>query len=374
MPDLDITNAVAAGMDTILETAVTPMNTDGASGDKEFFYTNDIWPTLWGYFLENPELKSAELIKTIWNVGKGYTADNRTKVILDHIKGFGKDTFEDILFNMDLISNIGRDSYAEIVRDEKTGIIINLIPFEPNSIRTVYNNKRMIIRYEQIAKLGKVRKILGMKAKTIGEPFKPNEIFTLTNNRLADQVHGISDIESLESTILAELESFDDVRKTVHRQAKPFIIFKLKTDNKAKIDAIVAKIKAIREKSDDLFIPDDENILSWEVIQINPSQVILEWRNDIRNKFYRAILVPQVQVGAGGQGTESDSKIIFVGAEQVVWKRQRYIERQVLAQLGLKIDLIHPTSISQDLQQDEAKDKNQGIVIEPADTTAGVGA
>ena len=374
MPDLDITNAVEAGMDTITETSVTPLETDGPTGEKEFKYVNDIWTKLWGFFNENPELKSAELIKSIWNVGKGYTSDNRTKVILDSIRGNGKDTFEDILFNMDLISNIGRDSFAEIVRDEETGALLNLIPFDPSSIRTVYNNKGIIIRYEQIAKLGRVRRMFGLKAKTIGKPFKPSQIFTLTNNRLADQVHGISDIESLEPTILAELESFNDVRETVHRQARPFIIFKIKTDNKAKIDAIVAKVKDLRSKGDDLFIPDDDNVLSHEVVQVNPSQVILEWRNDIRNKFYRSILVPQVQVGAGGQGTESDSKIIFVGAEQVVWKRQRYIERQVWAQLAVKIDLIHPTSISQDLQQDEAKDKNQGLVIEPADTKAGAGA
>ena len=369
----DITNAVTAGMDTIAETAVTPLETTGVGEGKETTYTNDLWPILWGYFNQNPELKSAELIKSIWNVGKGFTTDKVTQGILNNIRGYGKDTFEDILFNMDLIKNVGRDSFAEIIRDD-SGALLNIKPLDPSNMRIVFNDKGIIERYEQTAKKGLVRRALNMKAKTIGTPFKPHQIFHLSNNRLADQIHGISDIESLEPTILAELESFDDTRKVVHRQAKPFIIFKLKTDDKPKIDALVAKIKDIRKKGDDLFIPDDENILSWEVVQVNPSQVILEWRNDIRNKFYRAILVPQIMAGAGGQGTESDSKIIMFGSEQVIWKNQRYLERQIKAQLGLDIDLIHPTSVAQDLQQDEAKDKNQGIAIEPADTKVGVGA
>ena len=204
--------------------------------------------------------------------------------------------------------------------------------------------------------------------------FKPHEMFHLSNNRLADQLHGISDIESLEPTILAELESFNDGKRLMHQQARPFIIFKYKTDDHAKIKETAEKINKLREAGNDLHIPDDDNILSWEVVQVNPSQVVLEWRNDIRNKFYRTILVPQILAGAGGQGTESDSKIIMIGSEQIIWKNQRYLERQIKAQLGLTIDLIHPTSISQDLQQDEAKDKNQGIAIEPADTKAGVGA
>lgn len=372
MPELDITTATAAGMNTITETAVTPKDTDGVQDQKEFFYTNDKWQEHWAYFNENPELKSAELLKSVWDIGRGYTTDNATQITLDRITGYGKDTFEDILFNMDLIKNIGRDSFAQIVRNDK-GALLNLKPLNPGSIRIVFNGKGIIERYEQIARLGFIRRVIGMKAKAIHK-WKPSEIFHLCNNRLADQIHGISDIESLEPTILAELESFNDVRKTVHRQAKPFIIFKIKTDDKTKIDELVTKIKKIREESDDLFIPDDENILSHEVVQINPSQVILEWRNDIRNKFYRSIGVPQIQAGAGGQGTESDSKVIYLSSEQMVRKRQSYIERQIWAQLSIRLKLNSPFSLSTNLQTDEKKDAGQGLKFEPADTTAGVGA
>ena len=146
------------------------------------------------------------------------------------------------------------------------------------------------------------------------------------------------------------------------------------TDDINLIEATADKIDRLREKSEDLHIPDDENILSWEVVQINPSQVILEWRNDIRNKFYRVIGLPQIVPGAGGQGTESDSKVIYLAFEQLVEKDQRYIERQLWAQLGIKINLIPPTTLSANLQGDEKKDAGQGLKFQPSDTTAGVGA
>lgn len=370
MPDLDISKARSSDMENWTATAVTPINTDGISDLRETDYTNSFWTTGWGFFNQYPDLKSALILKTSWIVGKGYTADITTEVILDNITGYGKETFEDILFNMDLIKRVGRDSFAEIVRNED-GTLINLKPLDPGSIRIVFDGKGIIDRYEQINKVGFFKRMFRMRAKA-EHVFQPDEIFHLSNNRLADQIHGVSDIEGLEDTLNAEKESFNDVRKTVHRQAKPFIVFKLKTDDQTKIDELVSKINDLREKGEDLFIPDDENILSFEVVQVNPSQVILEWRNDIRNKFYRVIGLPQIVPGAGGQGTESDSKVIYLAFEQLVEKDQRYIERQVWAQLGVRINLIPPTTLSANLQNDEQKDAG-GLNFQPNDTTAGVG-
>lgn len=357
---LDITNAQSSDMEGWTKTSVVKKDTDGVSDSGETVYTNDWFTTGWGYFNENAELKNALILKTIWNVGKGYTTEPLYKVQLDRIRGNGNDTFGDILFNMELMRRVARDSFAEIIRSE-SGALINLKCLNPADISIVYNNKGIIIRYEQTSKNG-IRK------------YKPHEILHFTNNRLADQIHGISDIESLQPTILAEKESFTDVTKVMHRQAKPFIIFRYKTDDEVKINKTITTINNLREKGEDLHIPDDDNILSYEVVQVNVSQVIMEWRNDIRNKFYRAIGLPQIQAGAGGQGTESDSKVIYLAFEQLVERDQRYIEDQIWAQLGIRINLIPPTSLSANLQGDEAKDAGQGLTFKPSDTTAGVGA
>lgn len=103
MSNLNISNAVASNMTNVFTaTAIAPLNTEGATGVDETTYTNTKWKDHWGVFNEHPELKSAVIMRAIWDVGKGYIADAETTVILDHISGWGKDTFEEILFNMDI--------------------------------------------------------------------------------------------------------------------------------------------------------------------------------------------------------------------------------------------------------------------------------
>jgi len=361
----DISAATSSDMTNVVEDwEVTALSTDGTTDQDETEWVNSKWTTYWGYFNSIPDLKSAILMKAIWNVGKGYTADPETQVILDHITGKGKDTFEDILFNMEVIRRVGGDSFAEIIKDEETGILVNLKPLDPGSMKIIYDRKGIIKRYEQTNKLPKgERSII---------KFKPEDIFHLSNNYLADQIHGISDIEALEETIKAEAESFKDIKQVMHHQAKPFIVFKLKTDNQTKIDELVAKIDTLRNKGEDLYIPDDEDIFSYEVVQVNVNQFVLAWRDDIRNKFYRAMGLPLIVFGQAGQ-TESGGKIEYLAHEQVFEHDQKYIERHVWEQLGLRIDLIPPTSLLDNLQTDQRKDAAQGMEIQPQDLTAAKG-
>jgi hypothetical protein len=342
---------------------VAYLNTDGISDQKETTWINSNWSKYWGLFNEIADLKSAILMKCIWNVGKGWTADPETQVILEHITGWGKDTFDDIIFNMEVIKRVGGDSYAEIIRDPDTDLIINLKPLDPGSIRIVVGSKGTIIRYEQINKLGGK----GITQHT----FKPEEILHLSNNRLADQIHGISDIESLEKTILAENQNFEDINWIMKHQAKPLIVFKLGTDDTAKIAAFTAKMDSALAKGENIYVPDDLNSFQYEVVQVNPSQMIMEWRNDIRNKFYRNIGLPQIVPGAGGNSTESESKVIYLAFEQLVEKDQRYLELQLYNQLNIKVNFIPPATLSAELQQDQSKDGS--MMPQPSDTQAGVG-
>lgn len=341
---------------------VVSIDTDGATGQKETYYMNSRWQKQWGYFCSIPELKSAILMKAIWDVGKGYTCDERTTNNLRLISGPGKDSFHDILFNAQVIKRIGGDSYTHILKDKQSKFIVNLKPLNPGTIRVVANEKGIIIRYEQVNRL------------PVGETiikFNPSEILHFSNNRLADQIHGISDIDALEETIKAEAENFQDMKTIMHRQARPMIIFKLGTDNQTLIDGFVAKMDYATNKGENVYVPDDTNTLSYEVVQVNVSQVILEWRNDLRNKFYRSVGLPQIVPGGSGQSTESESKVIYLAFEQIVKWDQLQIEQQILLQLGLEIKLYAPTSIMDNLATDTAKD---GIsTFQPNDVQAGSG-
>ena len=334
---------------------------DGISDQKETEWMNTKWTQYWGYFNTVPELKNAIILKAIWSVGKGWTADNYTTNQLKLISGWGKDTFKNILFNMEIIKRVGGDAFAEVIRDNKNRLL-NLKVLNPGSIKIIVDGKGIIKRYEQVNK--------GGQRETI-KKFKPTEILHMCHNRFGDQIHGISDIESLEPVILAEQQSFENMNKIQNFQAKPFIIFKLKTDDEVKIQQFADKIRDVRKLGEDMFIPDDENLVSWEAVTVNPSQILLLWRDDLRNKFYRAIGLPQIVPGGAGQSTESESKVIYVAFEQIVKHEQLDIEEQILGQLGIEIKLEHPTLIEDLLGVDEQKDGAGAFNIQKGEMTPG---
>jgi len=367
MPELKIANTAYGDMtNRVSDITIDSMNTDGATGQDETEYQNADWSQYWGYFNSLPDLKSAMLMKAIWVVGKGYTTKNgRTEAVLRHIKGWGKDTFLDILFNAVVISRINGDSYAEIIRDPKTEELLNLKPLDAGSMKIICDKYGIIKRYEQTNKTPN-----GTKQVI---KFKPDEIFHLSNNRLADQIHGISDIKSMEQTILAENESFTDLKKIMHRQARPMIMFKLGTDDTIKIASFIKKMDDAVNKGENIYIPDDANSVNFEVVQVNVSQMVTQWRDEIRNKFYRALGLPLILFGQAGS-TESGGKMEYLAHETLFAHDQKFIEEQIRKQLNLEINLVPPVSLLENLQTDQSKDANQGMEIQPNDVTAGSGA
>jgi hypothetical protein len=277
------------------------------------------------------------------------------------LKGWGKDTFDDILFNLEISRRIYGDSFAEIIKDVDTEELINLKPLNSANMVIICNKGGQIIRYEQLGE---------------GDPikFKPEEILHLSNNRIGDQIHGTSDIDAVEDTILAEMESFEDTKKIMHRQARPLIMFKLGTDDATKIAAFQVKMDNATRLGENIYIPDDASSVSYEVVQLTPSPMVMAWRDDIRKKFYRSIGLPELLPSGGGDATESGGKIGYLAWEQINEREQRYVELQVKAQLNLEINLIAPASLAESLQQDQGKDgQTQEMGFQPNDVNAGAG-
>ena len=177
----------------------------------------------------------------------------------------------------------------------------------------------------------------------------------------------------MEKIILADAENFDDMQKGMRMLTSPFLMFKLGTDNAVKVDNFAKKMDEVLDKRKGrIYIPDDENAVQVESIPISIPSIVMEWRRDLKNRFYRVLNLPHVAFGSSGT-TESGGKMeIF--AHENVWERdQKTIERQIEEQLGLKIDLISPSSLLDSLQTDENKDANQGLELQPNDVTAGAG-
>lgn len=365
MPNLNLqradnTNYAALNADVIIPS----MQTDGTTNQDETVYVNNRWSKWWGYFNQYSDLKSAMLMKAVWIVGKGFNADPNTLSVLDGINGWGKETFEDILFNLVVTMRISGDAYAEIIRDDE-GEIKNLLCLDPSAIRIVVGRDKLIKRYELITKLpNNTESVI---------KYKPEEILHLSHNRLADQIHGISDIQALEPIILAENEAATDTKQLMHFQARPFILWKLKTDKPEEIAAFKAKIENAKKYGNDTFIPDDEDAVSYEIVQLSPNAMILEWQRHNTQKFYRALGMPLIVFGNGGT-TESGGKIEYLAHEQVFAKDQRFLEKQLWNQLQLKLKLNPPTSLLDNLQTDQAKDgPMQQMNMQQSDVTAGSG-
>lgn len=347
---------------TVPAVTINSLNPDVATGQDEYTYQNTDWPKYWGYFNAIPELKQAVLMKALWVCGKGYTCDPETKVILDHLTGYGKENFRMILYNLLVQTYLNGDGYAEIIRDKKTGLLLNLKPLDPGSIKIVVDKKGIIKRYEQTTYVNEVIK------------FEPKDILHFSNNRIGGQVHGISDIVAMEKTILAEYESFEDSKQVVHRFAKPLIMFRLGTDDPAVINAFATKMdNAINLNHNNIYIPDDKNTVSYEIVNINVSDLILSWRDSITRKFYRALGLPLILFGSS-TGTESASKIEYLAHEEIFSHNQLFVEDNIWNQLFLKIKLNSPVTLLDNLQTDESKDANQGMEIQESDFTAGRGA
>ncbi len=375
MPKLDLNQAQATEYDNTY--SVDSEHLDSPQDQSETFWSNTNFTQYWGYVNANPKIRNAFLLKSYWNVGSGWTADPRTTAILDNITGWGKDSLDDINLNMDAMVGINGDSYAEIIRNKETGTLINLKCLNPGNIRHVVNQQGIIIRYEQmepIKKGGVLRNVMNALFKQrIIQTFRPQEIFHLCNNRLGDEIHGRSGIEALEKFIKADNQSFDNMLKIQNFQAKPFILFKMKTDNVADIAGFKTKIQDMRKTGEDMFIPDDENVLSWEVVQVNPSSILMEWRADIRNEIYRTIELPQIIPGQSGGGTESDSKVIAKAFEQMVKQKQLKYETQFYNQIGLKIKLNSPSLMEDLLATDEKKDGQGAFNVQPNEMQTGKG-
>jgi len=354
---------------TLEDYEVDTMATDGPADQKETYYDNSNWTQQLGYYKQIPECMEVIDAKAIWTVGRGYSADDETTIILDAVKGFGVDTFNTILENMIRTYHIGGDSFAEIITDED-GELINLKPLDPSVIRIVTNRQGIIIRYEQRDKVKKSVK-----------KFQPEEIFHLARNRVADEIHGVSMIDALVNIILMRNEAMTDYKKLMHRNVFPQIVWKLDTDNESKVKAFIAKVEKANADRENIFIP--MGAVEREVSGVAPNATLnpLPWIEALNNYFFQAAGVPDIIIGGGTQSlTDASSKIKYLAFEQTIRAEQMYVEEQVLTQLSLMIKLEMPAKLENDMmsgkeneeqpEQPNAPQEEPMQGPEPNDTTA----
>ncbi len=362
MPETDLSSAVVAG-NTQVDYSVPSETTDAAGDSKETRWQSEDWPKNLGYYKKIPELKVAIDTKATWTLGAGFEADAQTELVLLSIKGNGKDSFNSILKNMVRTYTIDGDSFAEIIRDE-VGMFINLKPLNPDTIVIVQNQQGRIIRYEQTNKV-----------KKPNTKFEPEEIFHLSRERIADEMHGISVVPSVQWIIDARNEAMNDYKRVMHRNVEPLWIFHLDTDDTTEVATFKTKYNSARKDGENLFIP--KGTVEPEVVGVPPNANLnpITWINQLNDYFFQAVNVPQIIIGNAKEFTDASGKIVYLAYEQSVKAEQLYVEEQVLGQLNLEIHLTFPASLQNDAisntptEVDKVEEEAQEPANQPNDTT-----
>ena len=363
MADNRISSAVASDLTTAMtDFSVASQVTDAQGEQSETTWIDTNFSQYLGYYKDEktPELTAVIDAKATWTVGKGFKADEITTLLLDTIKGNGFDTFNTILENAMRVMLLGGNFYAEkIYNDERN--LINLKPLDPSVMEHVINKQGMIIRFEQLS-------------KTKGQPskkFKPEQIFYLARNRIADECHGTGIAQKLKLIIDMKNEAMADQRKAMHWNVLPRWKFKLKTDNPAEIAAYKAKMDAATGKGENIYEPYDVSESELMSVPANATLNPMAWISYLDNLFYEMAGVPKIIMGGSGEFTEASAKIAYLAYQQGVEEEQLFLEEQVLSQLNLIIELEFPASLENELLSDKAKDG--AVNVQPNETTAGSG-
>ncbi len=363
MPETDIGNAEASDLKTqMVDYSVAPQETDGSQDQEETRWQMEDWPQNLGYYKIIPELKSSIDTKARWTVGAGFDADEQTSLLLGTIRGFGKDSFNSILNNLIRVMTIAGDSFAEVIRNKEEQLI-NIKPLDPSTIVIVAGRNGLIKSFEQTSK------VKGAPNKK----FKPEDIFHLSRDRLADELHGTSVIPAVKWIILARNEAMDDWKRVMHRNVDPFWIYHMDTDDPAEIAAFKKKNDAARAGGESMYIPKGVIVPELVATAANASLNPLAWIAQLNDYFFQVVNVPQIIMGNAKEFTDASGKIVYLSYEQSVKAEQLYIEEQVLGQLNLEIELTFPASMQNEAISDtpnmELEEEPIEEAAQPNDTT-----
>lgn len=342
--ELDSTRS-GAQADVITDYSVDAQETDGPGATKETEYQNAKASQYLGYYKSIPELKMCIDAKATWTIGKGFESEPVTEMALSVIKGFGKDTFNSILENMIKEYHIYGDAFAEIIRQGEQ--LVNLKPLNPAKMKIIANDKGVIKRYEQVTGSGDVKR------------FNVEDILHFCRGRIADEIHGISIIESVEEIVLMRNEAMADYKKLLHRNIYPVRIWHLDTDIQSKINTFKAKVAASKGEGEDIFIPKDAVTTELATVPAGSTLDPKAWIQVLNNYFFQAVGVPQIIIGGSQELTQTAAQIAYLAFEQTIEEEQLYIEEQILSQLNLEIQLSFPASLQNNLLSDDRKDGTQ---------------
>lgn len=347
MPETNLSNATTSSLKSYVKSYKVDSEITDAQGtnQKEFkWYYSDANQQL-GYFKTIPELRSAITALSVWTAGKGYDAKPQVQAILDNITGSGEDSFISICKNLIVQKKIFGDAFAEIIRDEM-GKLLNLKPLYPGDMCSVWDNKGMLVRYEQISRT----------PNTENREIKPENILHLMNQRIANEVHGSSIVDSVKWVIDARNEAMEDWRRISHRSTVRVLYVDI--DDDAKLTKVKTQYATGIKNGDVVILPVKKGDAEFQDLQLPPVAQFLNWIQYMENFFYQAVGVPRV-IATSENYTEAASKVGYMTFEPIYTNEQTELENDLWNQVAIKIKFNRPPSLSNTMQESEQKNTGQ---------------
>lgn len=342
----DFTNQVP---DFIVESK--SLDTANAGGEETYVYFDKATEDF-GYYFNHPQVSSPINSLATWSVSRGWTSINKeTEVILKKIDGMGKDTFETIMWNHEVVKLAVGDAFLDIIRNKK-GTLVNLIPISPERVKVVIKSTR-IIRYE-----------IWNGKKWVKKQLK--DILHSQNKRIGDQTHGTSLIQSNKGVIDTLLEAYADERVIKHRDKALGVVY-YKTNNAGKITYANTQIEKAVKKGEMVGLPEDTAKI--EPYPSKSSEDRQNWLQYNENLGYQTGGVPRSIATSDGT-SEVGGKMGHVIFEPVYTKEQVDLEKDLWTQVAIEIKFNRPPSLGgMQPELDEAKNTGQ-TSIQPNDVGA----
>ena len=355
MAELDLNKGTTTDFTTQVtdfSVATKTLDKHNEAGD-EFYHYFDKATTNYGYYLTIPEIFSAVNALATWAVGRGWTTeDKRMQAQLEHVSGMGSDHFDKVMWNHQVIKVVVGDALTE-VKKGKTGIIVNMIPIDPDNARIVYSKNGLIKRYD-------------VWNNSEWVPIKKENMLHSSNKRIGNQVHGQSQVEPAKFIIDARNEALADERVIKHRDKALGIVY-YKTNNAGKISYANTQIEKAVNKGEMLGLPEDTAKI--EPYPSRSSEDRTAWISYLENFFYQVFGVPRSIATSDGT-SEVGGKMGHVIFEPIYTKEQKDLEGDLRLQHSIKILFNRPPSLG-GLQPQIDESKNTGQTsIQPNDVEA----
>lgn len=352
---------LAGGVNTEMRSVVDDFSVSEGSldepGVKLSRWSNTNWPKYLGYFKSIPEYRQGVLGLMVWTMGRGWTTlDSRHKAQLEGITGWGEDTFQSIMENMLMQKKVNGDAYSEIIRNDG-GDLVNLKPLNPGRTTTVVNEQGLIEFYEYNEPNGKIRKI------------KTQDMLHFCNDRIGNEIHGSSTLESVQWVIDARNEAMADWRRIMHRATIRIVYIDMSDEDKLK--EVRAQWALAIKYGEVMLVPGKKGEMEVQDYSAPPSQPFLDTIRYYEGFFYQALGVSKVITGGASEFTEAGSKMGYLTFEQPTAREQREFEGDLWNQLAMRITFTRPISLKGDVQEDEAANTGQ-VGIQPSETQTGV--